>query len=393
MTVDMATTTSDRALDILHHVDELTETFRSRTPITEAERSVPRESIQDLVDIGVARMLVPKEHGGLDLSIRDAVDTVTVIAQGCASTAWVSWLMMHVPMVIASFPLEAQQAVWADGPDVVTAGSHIGMTIQSVPGGYRISGRGAFTSGVNNADWIYVGGMIPVESGPPQVHYFLLNKSQYSIQDTWDTIGMRGTGSNTVVVDDVFVPEGFTLAHSDAREGTGPGATLNSNPALHLPWAARGSLGFIATIVGATQGAYDDVVATLTTKRKPGGTRAADSEALQVEVGLVSAKLDAANTLLQGLADRADAGGSFTLAERAALTRTGAFIVTLALDSIDKLMELSGTSGFGTTAVVQQAWRDVHFAAAHISLGRRDTFGRYGRILLDVEDKNPGMFF
>ena len=146
-------------------------------------------------------------------------------------------------------------------------------------------------------------------------------------------------------------------------------------------------LGFIATIVGAAQGANDDVVATLVMKRKPGGGRGTESEALPVEVGQVSAKLDAARTLLQSLADRADAGGSFTLAERAALTRTGAVIVTLPLESIDKFMELAGTPGFGTTAVVQQAWRDVHFAAAHISLGRRDTFGRYGRMLLDVEDK------
>lgn len=392
MTVDMVRT-SDRALQILHDVDALTATFRRRTSMTEAQRRVPRESIQELVDIGVARMLVPKEHGGLDLSIGDAVDTVTAIAHGCASTALISWLMIHVPLVIGTFPLEAQQAVWADGPDVVTAGSHVGMTIRTEPGGYRISGRGAFTSGVDNADWIYVGGMIPAESGPPQVHYFLLDKTQYSIQDTWDTIGMRGTGSNTVVFEDVFVPEGFTLAHSDAREGTGPGVALNSNPALRLPWAARGSLGFVATILGAAQGANDDVLATLTTKKKPGGARAADSEALQVEVGLVSAKLDAARTLLQSLADRADAGGAFTLSERAALTRTGAFVVTLALESIDKLIELAGTSAFGTASTVQQAWRDIHFAAAHLSLGRRDTFGRYGRILLAVEDKNPGMFF
>ena len=392
MAVEMITT-PDEARRILGRVGELTDTFRSRAPITEAGRSIPRQSIQDLLDIGIARMLVPKEHGGLDLSIRDAVDTVTSIARGCASTAWISWLMIHVPMVIATFPLEAQQAVWSDGPDVVTAGSHIGMTITTVPGGYRISGRGAFTSGVNNAEWIYVGGIIPAESGPPQVRYFLINQSQYTIEDTWDTIGMRGTGSNTVLVEDVFVREGFTLAHSDAREGTGPGTALNSNAALRLPWAARGSLGFIATIVGAAQGANGDVLATLTTKRKPGGARAADSEALQVEVGLVSVKLDAAQTLLQSLADRADAGGIFTIAERAALIRTGSFIVTLALESIDKLMELAGTSGFGSQAIVQQAWRDVHFAAAHISLGRRETFGRYGRILLDVEDKNPGMFY
>ena len=156
---------------------------------------------------------------------------------------------------------------------------------------------------------------------------------------------------------------------------------------------ATGALGFIGTMLGAAQAAFDDVVASLAAKKTPGGARAADSQALQVDVGLVSVKLDTAQALLRSVADRADAGGEFTLRERSGLTRTGSFIVTLVLESIDKLMELAGTSGFGTTAVVQQSWRDIHFAAAHISVNRRDTWGRYGRALLGVEEKAPGMFF
>lgn len=385
--------TPGRADEIASRVAELAGRFRSRRAVSERERSVPRESVDELVGAGVARMLVPAEHGGLDLRIRDAVDTVAAIAYGCASTGWISWLMVHVPHVIATFPAEAQQAVWADGPDVVTAGSHLGMTVQPVPGGYRISGRGAFTSGVNHADWIYVGGMEHAEAGPPQLRYFLLQKGQYTIADTWDTVGMRGTGSNTVVAEDVFVPGAFTLAHSDAREGTGPGAALNANPALRLPWVATGALGFIATMLGAAQAAFDDVTASLAGKKTPGGARTADSQALQVDVGLVSAKLAAARTLLQGVADRADAGGEFSLPERSALTRTGAYIATLVLESVDKLLELAGTSGFGSAAVVQQSWRDLHFAASHISLNRRDIYGRYGRSVLGVEEKAPGMFF
>ena len=392
MSVDEATVPSS-ADQIMQRVGELTGRFRRRVPATESERNVPRESIEELVSAGLARMLVPAEHGGLDLRIRDTVDTAAAVAYGCASTGWVSWLMMHVPHVIAMFPAAAQDAVWAGGPDVVTVGSHLGMTVEPLPGGYRISGRGAFTSGVNHADWVYVGGMQPSDGGPPQLRYFLLEKSQYTVQDTWDTVGMRGTGSNTVVVDGVFVPDSFTLAHADAREGTGPGAALNASPALRLPWVATGALGFIATMLGTARAAYDDVLASLSAKRTPGGARVADSEGLQMDVALVSARLDAAQALLGSLADRADAGGEFTLLERAGLARTGAFVATLVLDAIDTLMELAGTSGFGTTAVVQQSWRDIHFAAAHISLNKRGTWGRYGRAVLGVGEKAPGMFF
>lgn len=392
MSIDTVSVPASAAA-IRQQVQELTSRFRSRVPITESDRNIPRESIDDLRAAGLARMLVPAEHGGLDLRIRDAVDTTVAVAKGCASTGWVSWLMMHDPHVIAMFPLEAQVAVWADGPDVVTAGSHMGMKVEKVSSGYRISGRAPFTSGVLNADWIYVGGLEPAPGGPPQPRYFLLRKDQYTVQDTWDTVGMRGTGSNTVVVDDLFVPETFSMSHVDAREGTGPGAKVNSNPALRLPWVATGGLGFVATMVGSAQAAYDDVVDSLISKKSPNGARVADSEDLQVDVGLVSAKLDAAYSMLMALADRADAGGDFTLLERSKLARTGTFIAGLAVESVDRILDLSGTSGFGTTAIVQQSWRDVHFAAAHVSINKRGTYGRTGRMILRVDELAPGMFF
>ena len=392
MSLDVATMPL-RTDHVVTRVADLAERFRSRTAITEAERSIPHESIVELVDAGVARVLVPAEYGGLDLGVRDAVDITIAAAKGCASTGWIAWLMMHVPHVVAMFPAEAQDAVWAAGPDVVTAGSHLGMTVAVTPGGYRISGRGAFTSGVNNADWVYVGGFEPAESRPPQLRYFLIDKRQYTIEETWDTIGMRGTGSNTVVVEDLFVPEGFTLSHADAREGTSPGALLNASPVLRLPWVAKGYLGFIATILGAAQAAHEEVVAAVTKKRGPGGARAAESEVVQMEVGLVSAKLEAAYTLLAALADRGDAGGEFSVAERTRVTAASTVVVTLVLEGIDKLLELAGTSGFGSAAVVQQSWRDIHFAAAHVSLSRREPSARYGRALLGVPDKAPGMFF
>lgn len=382
----------ERTEEILKRVESLSERFRSRLPITEAARSIPRDSVEELVDAGLARMLVPAEHGGLNLGLRDAMDVTIAVSRACASTGWISWLMMHVPHVVAMFPAEAQLAVWAAGPDVVTAGSHFGMTISQVPGGYRISGRGPFTSGVNNAEWAYVGGMEPTKAGPPQLRYFLLQKSQYTVQDTWDTVGMRGTGSNTVVVDDVFVPESFTLAHADAREGTSPGAELNSSPLLRQPWVAKGSLGFVASILGAAQAAHGAVVASLTQKKTPSGARVADSEVMQMDIGRTSAQLGAAQTLLYGFADRADSGRQLSAVERAEIGRDSALIVSLSLEALDKLVELSGTSGFGTTSVVQQSWRDAHFAAAHMSLSRRESWARFGRVLLDVADKSPGMF-
>ncbi|WP_127127057.1 acyl-CoA dehydrogenase family protein [Georgenia sp. SYP-B2076] len=384
MNVDTATIPST-AGQIKQRVAELVPVFRARIEASNRDRSIPRESIDDLVDAGLARMLVPARFGGSALTTRDAVEVTTAVAHGCPSTAWLSWLMIHDPQLVSMFPLEAQEAVWADGPDVVVAGSHMGMTITPVEGGYRLSGRGAFTSGSNNAGWVYVGGMLPQPAGPPQIRYFLLRAGQYTVEDTWDTVGMRGTGSNTVVVDDVFVPESFSMLHDDARDGTSPGSKIHDTPALRQPWVAIGSLGFISTIVGASQAAYQEVAAALAQKRTPAGARVAESEGLQVDVGLIAAKLDAALELLNGQADRADAGGDLTLEERAARSRTQTFAAQLALEAIDKLMEIGGTSMFASGAFAQQVWRDVHFAAAHISISKRATYARHARAVLGVE--------
>lgn len=374
--------TSDQ---IKKRVDELVPVFRERIGAGNRDRSIPRESIDDLVKAGLARMLVPARFGGSELSTRDAVEVAMAVAHGCPSTAWLSWLMIHDPQLVSMFPLEAQEAVWADGPDVVVAGTHMGMSVTPVDGGYRVSGRGAFTSGSNNANWVYVGGIILQPDGPPQIRYFLLREGQFVVEDTWDTIGMRGTGSNTVVVDDVFVPEGFSMLHDDARDGTSPGSAIHDVPALRQPWVAIGSLGFISTIVGSTHAAYLEVTAALAVKKTPAGARVAESEALQVDVGLISAKIDAAIELLRGQADRADAGGELSIEERAARSRTQTYAAQLALEAIDKLMEIGGTSVYATGAFAQQVWRDVHFAAAHISISRRATYSRHARAILGVE--------
>lgn len=392
MSVDVVTL-PDGADDLLDRIGELTDRFRRRLPLTESQRSVPRESIDELVEAGLARAMVPPERGGLGLGIRDVVDVTIAVSYGCASTGWLAFLMMHVPHVIAMFPQEAQDAVWAHGPDVVTAGSHLGISVTAVPGGYRITGKGPFTSGVNNAEWVYVGGMVPAASGPGELRYFLLHRSQYTVADTWDTAGMRGTGSNTVVTDDLFVPEAFTLAHVDAREGTGPGAAGSSDSLLHQPWVTKGSLGFVATTLGAAQAAFDDVTRSLAGKRSPGGARVADGQALQIDVGLASARLDAAHNLLRAIGDRSDAGGVFSLAERARISRDTALIVSLAIEAVDAVLAMSGTSGFGSSAVAQQSWRDIHFAAAHVSLSRREPLARYGRIVLGIPEAAPGLFF
>ena len=380
--------------DVASRVSALASQFRNRLQQTEAERSVPRASIDELIGAGVARLLVPREQGGTDGRLRSLLELTAAAAAGCPSTGWIASLMAHNAHVVGLFPEAGQRAVWAWSPDVVIAGSvaPAGRAVP-VPGGYRLTGRHGFTSGVNNAEWVFVGAMVEVENEAPEWRLFLLEKSNFVVVDVWQTAGMRGTGSNTVVEEDVFVPADHTLSQQDAREGTGAGATVNADGKYRLPWIAYATLGFTATILGAAQGTYDHVCAALAQKRSPAGVQVADGQLIQVEIGFVAAKIATARKILLDVADRADAESAYTIQDRAVVLRDNAFAAQLLSEAVDTLVQLNGTSGYLQSSPVQQFWRDVHFAGSHQSLNRIENGGRYGRIALGVAESSTVGFY
>ena len=390
----MSSATASRpsvAADVLDRVTELAPGFRERVALTEAARTVPPESIEELRNAGVARLMVPVEFGGVGGSVRDVVDVASRVAAACPSTGWLAGLMADLPHILAQFPAPGQAAVWASGPDAVLASSVIpaGRAVK-VPGGYRVSSRNPFTSGINNADWVFNGAMVASPDGTPEWRLFLVDKNHFSIDDVWQTTGMRGTGSNTAVIEDVFVPEEFSLSQAEARDGTGPGGVLYDDPKYSLPWVGYSILPFSATMLGAAQGAYDHARATLGSKLNPAGTRVADGQILQVQMGLLAAKISTARRLLHSIADRADSGAPYSLEQRSIGMRDNAFASILIAEAIDTLLEISGTGAFGVSSPVQQAWRDIHFAVAHVSVNKVDVLSRYGRIALGVPELPGG---
>lgn len=321
------------------------------------------------------------------------MEAISTLASGCPATGWCAGQVAWSGMLLGQFTRQAQEEVWATGPDTFTGSTALGLTARPVPGGYILSGRGPFVSGGNYAQWYYPGTFVKSEDQPPELRFFLVPRSEVTIAESWHTVAMRGTGSNTVVFDDVFVPEYRTVPGADLREGTGPGAAEHDNPIYRLPWASVVPLIYGSVMAGATRAAYEAAVAALGQKRNPAGKKIADSEVLQMEVGFTDAKIDTAELLIHKLADRADSGLAYTVVDRAAVARDCSYAVTLLLDALDTVVQLSGTSAFSETSFIQQAWRDVHFAAAHQALDRRMIGARWGRLELGVDDVTPPIFY
>ncbi|MDH5291202.1 MAG: oxidoreductase, partial [Acidimicrobiia bacterium] len=267
---------SGMAAELVERARRLAPVLRERSVATNASRRLPRETIDDLRAAGVLKVLQSPRNGGYGLSMRDHLDVNAALGEGCGSTAWVvgvthahSWMMSH-------FPAEAQEATYGMNPDAFIS-AVIGPRGRAVrtDGGWRLSGVWPFASGSENADWLFLGAMMvdgDQDRGPAE---FLLPASSATYRDDWHTTGLTGTGSCTLEVHDLFVPDAFHLPMVELATGASPGAVLQTEgwnhraaaiPVLILALAgpalgiARRALADFPSVIGKKTIAYTDTV-------------------------------------------------------------------------------------------------------------------------------------
>jgi 3-hydroxy-9,10-secoandrosta-1,3,5(10)-triene-9,17-dione monooxygenase len=380
--------------ELVERARALAPRFRARAAAAEAARTLPAESVAELLDAGFARILAPPRFGGYGLGVEESFDVVRELGKGDASHAWCAALMIEIPRYVAAYPLAAQEAVWADGPDVALAGSIMPLAqVTPVAGGYRLSGRSPFSSGINHASWVFLGGMMPGERGPEWA-VFLLPRADFEIEDTWRVAAMAATGSNTVVTDAAFVPDTHVLALADLREGRMADAALHPEARLyrspHIAWAP---LTFVLPMLGAAQAAYEEYVAWLREQGARDPRRLAEAPAAHAMLGRVAADLDAAELLLRRVAQTAQAPTPPSLELRARAMRDYSRSAQLILEAVDAIVAGQGTAAFRADSALARTWRDLHFAASHASLGAHSNFAHWGRTALGLERPPDQPFF
>ncbi|MGW3482436.1 acyl-CoA dehydrogenase family protein [Rhodococcus indonesiensis] len=354
--------------------------IRERARHTEVLRAVPRESIEEIVDAGLGgRILAPRRYGGDELTLDTMYDVSVELGRACASTAWCAALLPHDAHMVGFFPQCAQDAVWADGPDACIAASLApAAAVQKVDGGYRLTGRHGFASGVDHADWVIVSGLIK-NDGRAANHHFLVRRGEFSIDDDWYAAGMRGTGSKTIVVDDVFVPDGYVLPAAALVAGDGPGREVNHGPLYRQPLALHAGLTFLGPMMGTALDAYDQFV-----EWARGRAQTAESEVVQEAIARAAADLDLTQLVIRRVLTTARTSVSLELADRAQILRDYNRAAELLTDAVERLFGLSGTSAFKDASPMQQKWRDIRMMASHVSFTRANG-QHYGRMVLGLE--------
>ena len=370
--------------------------LRKRQRETERNRRVSAESVAEIKAAGLYKVQQPARYGGYELDIGTFVRCATEIGAGCGSTGWVYATAAQHQWQIGMYDVAAQDEVWGEDPTAISASSYSpGGTAVEVNGGYRITGQWLYCSGVLNADWMILGARIAadVDSDPYAQGFILVPKADYAVEDNWDVMGLIGTGSNDVIIQDLFIPAHRMLTLEQALSGKPPGAAVNHNDLWKVPFFAAISLCLCGAAMGMAKGALETYIDQIAVRKTRGASLSqpqsmANFPTIQARVAEAAAAVDAAQNLVARDCDeimRAMAEGrALTTEERARNKGDLSFAVKMARKSTDLLFESIGGAGLSNASITQRFWRDLHAASKHISLNWDMCSTLYGRVSLGL---------
>jgi 3-hydroxy-9,10-secoandrosta-1,3,5(10)-triene-9,17-dione monooxygenase len=382
---------------VIARAQALVPQLRERAERTEELRRLPPVSERDLHEAGLFRILQPKRVGGSEFDYVALVDFADVIGRADASVAWNLVNLASHHWMLGMFDPYAQDMIWNKDPDVLIASSFVfpAGRAKKVQGGYRLRGRWPFSSGVDSSEWNMLAGVVSSDDEADGIEYriFLLNKSDYTVSDTWNASGLKGTGSNDVEVNDVFVAETMTLAVADLAGGPTPGSAVNPSALYALPVFSLFPYVLSGVALGNAQACLDDYIGVARHRASTyNRTRLSDLQSTQIKIAQASAKIDAARlvmraTCIDAMAD-ARRGHIPDMVAKTKARRDGAYSVNLCTEAVAQLFSASGARGLFTSGALQRQFRDAHAINSHIAFSFDAAGTNYGRVALDLPSEN-----
>lgn len=362
----------------------------AREPTTVATRRLPDDTIAEFHRSAILRVLQPRRFGGHQQSFLTFSRIIEILAEGCSATAWVYAVLAEHQWILACLPEQAQVDIWGDDPLAVAASSLAPRaTARAASGGWRLSGQFPFSSGCLHAQWAIIGARCEDAAGNHPTRYLLVPMSEIAIIDDWHVLGLRGTGSRTLQLDDVFVPTHRSILLRDLYDGTTPGAEAHPDyPLLRAP--RHFLVPFSLTPVAFTLGrrALDLVADSLSTRVSRGTRRLAESEVVQQQLGEAAAEIETAILIMHTRREH-----SIALVESGAAIphdavlrnrRDIAFAVWQLHRAVERLVELSGARAVYDWDPLQGLWRDIATICTHTVASRHGAMVPYGRLLLGL---------
>jgi len=383
--------------ELAGRAEQLVPELRERAAAAERLRRLPDENVAAVRTAGLFKVLQSRAFGGHQASLRTHVEVIATLARGCAATGWCAGVIHAHSWLMGLFPWQAQEDAYGADPDtIISAVISPRGTAKRVEGGYMLSGFWAFCSGCEHAQFLLLGAAVKDEAGAVvDEGDLLVPVADITIRDDWNVIGLRGTGSCSIVAEKVFVPAHRYLSLRAAVTGDAPGVERQQG------WLYR-SAAVPVLALALTPSALGIAEAALATfmERLPGREIAYTQRQMQkdmpvthMQVAEAATKIATARLVLCYCADEieaaARAGDTMAFAKRARVRMDCAWAVRLCLEGVEILMLASGGSGLSESNAVQRAWRDLHAINMHGLLNTETNREMYGRILLGLESNTP----
>lgn len=360
-----------------------------RARATEERRAPDPDILQDLIDAELMQILVPRRWGGHEAGLHTHREVVEIISAACLSTGWIAAFYMGHNCLALRFPEEAQKEFFADRPfALIPITNAPTLTAKRVAGGWVVSGQSAWASGIMDADWVCLGGKDETNGA----HIFAFPIADVEIADVWHYAGMSGTGSNTAIIKDAFVPEHRAVSAPDFATGRFA-AELYDDPLYSAPLMSFILCEVMPVYSGGLRGAAD-AFETVVRNRTAAYAKAKMSENPRSHVLLGEALLNAsiAERLVRDLYTQIEAGiaqHSIGISERVALKAQSAFIAEHCRRAVNEMVHHSGSSGFHLDSPIQRYFRDLNTLATHVFCDWDSSRELLGRDRLGLAPNHP----
>ncbi len=382
--------------DVLSAVRELLPTIADAAVKVDETGRISEQMIRELGRTGVFGLLQPKRYGGTETNPAIFFDAVRMISGACGSTGWVTSVLGVHPWHLALFDDRAQREVWErdSGTLVSSAYAPVGR-LHPVEGGYRLTGEWQFSSGCDHASWALLGAIVVGAEGRPiDFLTVLVPRSDFSIRDVWNVMGMRGTASNEITVIDCFVPQYRTKSNYETAQLRGPGQKVNRGPLYRLPFATIFTTAVASPGVGIVAGCYERYLTNAQDRVRLslGGGKFVHDPFAQVAVARAASEIDAAILQLERnvreLWELAVDGKELPMSMRLRARRDQVRATERAVEAMDLLSKSAGGHSLFRGSVIERAWRDVHAGSVHVANEAERALALFGQgaFGLPVED-------
>lgn len=361
---------------VLDAITERAEEIRALGPANESLGRLDDQAAKVLRETGAIRMLQPKTYGGLELHPREFAETIMRIAACDGATGWVAGVVGVHPWEMAMADPRVQEEVWGEDNDTWIGSPYAPMgVLRPVDGGYVFNGHWQFSSGTDHCDWLFLGAFLADKDGnrlnPPRSVHVVLPRSDYEIvEDSWDVVGLRGTGSKDIVVKDAFVPEYRVIEYSKVVDGTLAKEAGLTNPTYRLPFSAAFPLGITAAVIGICEGALAVHLGQQKDRVAVTGVQVRDDPYVLCAAGEAAAEIAASRVqLIDGISrmyDKAEAGRPITVEDRANVRRNQVRCAWRAVSALDEIFARSGGNAIRRGNPIQRYWRDAHVGLQHM---------------------------